>query len=131
MVLIEALVLNGHSRVQQVLGHFLDLHPNPVLLGIEVLHLDVLTIRRIGILIVHGRGQVGVIFIQLQVCLRQNDIFDVGRGHAGQHCHRNDENEHDGHYDLKSATMLFTLALCFHVSSFSIVFQFDTSDVHR
>ena len=132
VVLVEPLILNGDRRIDQVLGDLIQGHPDPVLIPVQGLH--GLVVVGAWVPAIHGGGQAHgcVEGIQLKIRLGDDYVFNVCCRHAHQHCRGNDENEHDGHNDLKGTPVLFSLSSGLLAELIvSIVFQFDTSDVDR
>ena len=109
IVLVEALVLDGHSRVLEIFGDLIQLHPDPVFAAVQALgHFIVPRIRVFG---QDGTGQIGVIFGHFQAGVGDDYIFDIHRRHAQQHGPGDENDEHDGHDNFKGLAMLFPLAL--------------------
>ncbi len=77
MVVIETLVLNGYRGLDEVFGNLSQLHPYPVFLCIEGLHLYIFS--RPGILVVHRGGKLGRIVRHIQPRLGDDDILNIHR----------------------------------------------------
>ena len=94
----EAVVLNGHHRVDQILWNILIVHPLLVLRSHQGSQLPGLAIV---IIIVDNRVLVEGVGIQIQRGVGQDCRFDVDRGVAGQESPCHDANQEQGPQNLE------------------------------
>ena len=101
LVLPEALVLDGHQGVDQVLRDLLIVHLYTVLLPVEGPQLPGLAGGGGGV--VDGGGQVHGVGAGVHVVLRNDDGLDIGGGKTGQDGTRGASDEDEGADDLQNA----------------------------
>ena len=101
LVLIKALVLDGHQGLLHVFGNVLIVDPDA--LGL-VGQGDQLLIFAGGVLVPDGAGLAELIVLQREVHLRGQKVFDVVGENTGEQQPRDQQDQHEGAEDLENRT---------------------------